>query len=133
MNQPLYILAAITAVSTLAASVPASAQPLEITVPRGDTVEVAPEGPAARTIQRSRLFDYHLDFDTRFDPGEAARDALPIVLTGPSTNPVRAVVIERHGLSLTQHQLRCQALYPTYEPAGDTYLGPDGIPRSCTY
>lgn len=132
MNQPLHIIAAITAVSTLAASLPASSQPVEITVP-GGAVEVAPEVPSPTTIQRSRLFDYHLDFDNRFDPGEAARNALPVVVTGPSINPVRAAVIDRHGLSFTQHQLRCQALYPTYEPAGDTYVGPDGIPRNCVY
>jgi hypothetical protein len=133
MNKPLHIVfAALAAVSAVAASMPASAQPLEITVP-GRTAEPVPLPPSDRAVQRSKLFDYHLDFDIRFEPGEAALDALPVVRTGPSINPVRAVLIERHGLSLAQHQLRCQSLYRTYEPVSDTYVGPDGIPRNCVY
>ncbi|HEV7275005.1 MAG TPA: hypothetical protein VGN80_01830 [Devosiaceae bacterium] len=132
MNQPLHTIAAIAVVANLSAILPASSQPIEITVP-GGAVEAVPEVPPPTTIQRSRLFDYHLDFDNRFDPGEAARNALPVVVTGPSVDPVRAAVIDRHGLSLTQHQLRCQSLYPSYEPASDTYVGPDGIPRNCVY
>lgn len=133
MNQPFHVfVAALAAISALVAATPASAQPIEITVP-GGAVEPAPLAPSDRVILRSRLFDYHLEFDNRFDPGRAALDALPVVRTGLSINPVRAVVLNRNGLSLAEHQLRCQSLHPTYEPVSDTYLGADGIPRNCVY
>lgn len=132
MNPALRTAAALAAMSALACAAPAAAQPIEITVP-GGTVEPAPLAPSNRTIRPSRLFDYHLDFDTRFDPGEAALDSQFYVRTLPSINPVRAAVLDRHGISLAEHQLRCQALYPSYDLVSDTYLGQDGIPRSCIY
>lgn len=133
MNQPFHIaLAALAAISVATASAPATAQPIEITVP-GGTVEPAPLAPSDRVVLPSRLFDYHLEFDNRFDPGRAALDAQPVVRTGPSINPVRAVVLNRNRLSLAEHQLLCQSLHPTYELVSDTYLDADGIPRNCVY
>jgi hypothetical protein len=116
----------------LAAGSPASAQPLDITVP-GGTIEPTPFAPSERVVRPSRLFDYHLDFDMRFDPAEAALDSQFYVRTLPSVNPVRAAVLERHGTSLAEHQLRCQSLHPSYDLVSDTYLDADGIPRNCVY
>jgi hypothetical protein len=124
--------AALAIVSGLAGAVPAMAQPIEITVP-GGTVQPAPLAPSNRTVRPSRLFDYHLDFDNRFDPGEAALDSQFYTRRRPSMNLVRAAVLDRHGISLAEHQLRCQSLHATYEPVSNTYLGPDGLPRHCVY
>jgi hypothetical protein len=134
MNQPFRIaVAALAAISALVGvTTPASAQPIEITVP-GGAVEPAPLVPSDRVVLPSRLFDYHLEFDNRFDPGRAAIDAQPLVRTGLSINPVRTVVLNRNRLSLAEHQLLCQSLYPSYEPVSDTYLDLDGIPRNCVY
>lgn len=124
--------AALVVVSALASTGPAIAQPVEITVPRG-SVEPAPLAPSDRAVRPSQLFDYHLDFDTRFDPGEAALDSQFYVGRQPSINRVRAVVLERNGVSLAEHQLLCQELHETYDPVSDTYFDGSGIPRNCVY
>jgi hypothetical protein len=126
--------ACLAAVATLAAGVPVSAQPLRITVTNPRVIETpSPLAPSGRLVRPSTLFDYHLDFRANFDPGKAAQDSQFFSRPSPSFNAVRAVVLDSNNESLAQHQLRCQSLHPTYEPAGDTYLGPDGIPRSCIY
>lgn len=130
-------LAALAGTLALAWALPAAAQPLRITVTGPGVIEppllepplLAP--PSGRTVQPSTLFDYHLDFEGNFDPGKAAADSQFFSRPTPALNMVRAAVLNRNGESLAEHQLRCQALYPTYELAGDTYLGPDGTPRYC--
>lgn len=134
MKTAYIVLAAIAVVAALAGTAPASAQPLRITVTDPGVIEpplLAP--PSGRFVRPSTLFDYHLDFGRNFDPGKAAEDSQFFSRPSPAIHTVRAAVLDRHGESIAEHQLQCQALYPTYEPAGDTYLGPDGIPRYCVY
>jgi hypothetical protein len=129
------MLSALIGATVLACALPVSAQPLRITVTDPGVIEPPPlvEPPSRRFVRPSTLFDYHLDFGGNFDPGKAAADSQFFVRPDPAINPVRAAVLERTGESIAEHQLRCQLLHPTYEPAGDTYLGPDGIPRPCVY
>lgn len=125
---------ALISISALASAAPAVAQPLRITVTDPGLIEPPLlERPSGRFVRPSRLFDYHLDFGGNFDPAKAAMDSQFFSRPSPAVHPVRAAVIERHGESIAEHQLRCQALYPSYEPVSDTYFGPDGIPRDCIY
>jgi hypothetical protein len=128
------VVAALIAAAALASAATASAQPLRITVTDPGVIEPPlREPPSGRFVRPSTLFDYHLDVDRNFDPGRAAEDSQFFSRPSPAIHPVRAAVLDRHGESIAEHQLRCQQLHPTYEPAGDTYLGPDGIPRYCIY
>jgi hypothetical protein len=71
-----------------------------------------------------------------FDPAAAAINALNVsnfyLPRGRSPfNFDRAATLNRTGESLAEHQLRCQALYDSYDLASDTYLAGNGIPRPC--
>lgn len=133
-NSVSVIAAGLTAIVALAAA-PVLAQPLQITVTDpGLIVEEQPgQPPPGRYERPSKLFDYHLNFNTNFDPGEAAMDSQFVNRPGPAIHTVRAAVLDRNNESLAEHQLRCQAMYATYEPVSDTYLGSDGIPQYCVY
>jgi hypothetical protein len=125
---------ALATAAALAFAAPASAQPLRITVTGPGPIErPLVEPPSGRSVRPSTLFDYHPDFGENFDPGEAAMNSQFFSRPSPAIHMVRAAVLERHGLSIAEHQLRCQAMHATYEPVSDTYLGPDGIPRYCIY
>ncbi len=125
--------ATFVAIAALGCALPATAQPLEITVTEPAVIDTRPLAPAESVTLPSRLFDYRPNIGGQFDPGLAALDSQFLTRPGPSTNMVRAAVLDRNGVSLAQHQLRCQALHPSYEPVSDTYLGPDGLPRNCVY
>jgi hypothetical protein len=129
------ICAALVTIAALATSaMPASAQPLRITVTDPGVIEPPlREPPSGRFVQPSTLFDYHLDLGGNFDPAKAAMNSQFYSRPSPAVHAVRAAVLDRTGESLAEHQLRCQALHPTYEPTSDTYLDQDGIPRFCVY
>jgi hypothetical protein len=112
---------------------PASAQPLQITVTDPRVIQPEPLGPSEGLVRPSRLFDYHPNIGQPFDPAIATLDAHHYSRPGPAINLVRAEVLERNTVSLAEHHLRCQSMHATYEPASDTYLGSDGIPRPCRY
>lgn len=112
----------------------AIAQPLDITV-RGGRI-VTPD-TAPRPIYNDD-YVYGDRSNPRFDPAAAAINAINISHFYPPRNQSvsnidRAATLERTGTSIVEHQLRCQAAHPTYELAGDTYLGPDGIPVPCRF
>jgi hypothetical protein len=71
-----------------------------------------------------------------FDPAAAAINALNVsnfyLPRGRSPfNFDRAATLNRTGESLAEHQLRCQAIYDSYDLASDTYIARNGIPRPC--
>jgi hypothetical protein len=77
-----------------------------------------------------------LDPTQSFDPANAAINALNVsnfyLPRGRSPfNFDRAATLNRTGESLAEHQLRCQALYDSYDLASDTYIASNGIPRPC--
>lgn len=125
---------ALVALAVISVAAPVSAQPLRITVTEPGLIEPAPPlVPSGRLVRPSTLFDYQLDFESNFDPGKAAADSQFFSRPTPALNMMRAAVIESTGESIAEHQLRCQALFSTYEPVSDTYLDEDGIPRDCFY
>lgn len=132
MSKFLSAFAGLSAVAIIALASPVIAQPLRIVVTDPGLIEPV-RVPSVRYVLPSRLFNYHLEFGTNFDPAKAAMDSQFLTSPTPSINLVRAEVVEYHGESLAEHQLRCQAMHASYEPAGDTYLGRDGIPRPCSY
>jgi len=125
----------VAALFAMATASLAVAQPLRIVVTEPGVI--APiRVPAGRYALPSRLFDPQLDvldITGNFDPGEAALDAQLFTVSTPAVNMVRADVIEANGESIVEHQLRCQQMHSSYEPASDTYRGRDGLPRLCTY
>lgn len=119
--------------ATLALTVPALAQPVDITVPFG---------PGSSPDSAPRLFYdddyvYGTPFNPHyFDPAAAAINALNISHFYPprghrSLNIDRAITLNATGDSIAEHQARCQAAYPSYDLASDTYLAANGIPRPC--
>jgi hypothetical protein len=120
-------------VGFVVAAVPASAQ-TEITVFGGqvDDFDFFP-----RPIYND---DYvvgrRLDPGQNFDPANAAINALNVsnfyLPRGRSPfNLERAATLNRTGESLAEHQLRCQAIYDSYDLASDTYIAANGVPRPC--
>ena len=83
---------------------------------------------------RSPVYDYRdvLPFDFRFNPGRAAELSVVGRIADPAIDLVRAVILDREGISMAEHQLRCQQLYPGYDPVSNTYYGPDGVPQYCS-
>ena len=111
----------------------ALAQPVEIIVPY--------YGPGDASASAPRFF-YDDDYvygdpwNPNFDPAAAAINALNISRLHPprggsAFNIDRAITLNATGDSILEHQLRCQAAYPSYDLASDTYLGANGIPRPC--
>ena len=127
-------LAALVVIAGMTTAAPAIAQPLQIIVTDPGLIE-PPPAPVPPVVP-SRLLDYNLDIldiTGNFDPGEAALDSQVFSVPTPAINMVRADVLEANGESIAEHQLRCQQMHASYEPASDTYLGGDGLPRLCIY
>jgi hypothetical protein len=130
--------------ATLAASAPALAQPLRITVP-GGTVRPDPN------LQRHYLFGFDNDPTARatlwndyrtphrlgepFDGARAALDAEaiahPPIRFRQQWNADLAATQIRTGDSFAGHWLRCQQAFPGYDLVTNTYWAPGGIPRPC--
>lgn len=49
----------------------------------------------------------------------------------PAVDLILARSLTRNNESLLQHMLRCQRTYPTYNPATNFFVGPNGIPQPC--
>jgi len=130
------------AMAVILAAVPLSAvaQPLEIYVPYTGPGLYVPYDPA--TLPR---FDFPHDYVygnpeypsyPNFDPAAAAINAELAI--HPRTRQLHldyelADTLIRTGQTATQHYLRCQARYPTYDLASDTYLDSNGFPRRCRF
>ena len=131
--------------AALAASTPALAQAVHITVPGG--------GLPDPTLQRHYIFGFDNDPTARailwndfltpertggaFDGARAARDAEaiahPRVRFRQQWNPDLAATLVRTGDSFATHWQRCQRIYPSYDLVTNTYFGPGGIPRQCRF
>jgi hypothetical protein len=111
---------------------PAMAQPLTIVVPGGSYFAVPDDTPSFNNSPN--IYRAPLDPAGRFDPGQAAINAIHhsnFWLRGSSFNYNRMVTLNATGDSLLEHQMKCQAAYPSYDLASDTYIGSHGIPRPC--
>lgn len=111
---------------------PALAQPLDILVPGG----VFLPDPTPPDFPDRRIVRTPVTPNGNFDPAQASLNALAISNFYPprnftSFNYDRALTLNATGTSILEHQLRCQAAYPTYDLASDTYLGGNGLPRPC--
>jgi hypothetical protein len=133
-------------VAALAASTPALAQAVHITVPGGSQL---PDP----TLQRHYVFGFDNDptarailwndfltperFGGPFDGARAARDAEaiahPTVRFRQQWNPDLAATLIRTGDSFATHWQRCQRIFPSYDLVTNTYFGPGGIPRQCRF
>lgn len=117
-----------------AATLPAPAQPLVITVPGGTEVY---EGPVLPPSSPYPLVSPPPQIGGRFDPGQAAINAMATVpwarhaAATEAPSPVLAETLLRTGDSFAEHWRRCQARYGSYSVADDTYLDAAGIPRAC--
>lgn len=126
------LLPALAVLASIAAVPPAAAQPLDITVYGGRVYS----DPAPRIHDDSYIVRTPVDPGMRFDPGQAAINALAVsnfwLPRGRSTfNVDRAMTLNATGESLAEHQLRCQATYGSYDLVSDTYIGRNGIPQPC--
>lgn len=111
---------------------PAAAQPLDITVYGGRVYT----DPAPRIHEDSYIVRTPVDPAMRFDPGQAAINALAVSHFWPARgfsplNVDRAMTLNATGDSLAEHQLKCQVMHASYDLVSDTYIGRYGIPRPC--
>ncbi|HHY51008.1 MAG TPA: BA14K family protein [Alphaproteobacteria bacterium] len=126
------LLPVVALVAGIAAVTPALAQPLDITVRGGSIIEDNPP----RLHDDSFIVRTPVDPGFRFDPGQAAINALAVSHFYPPRgfsplNIDRAITLNATGDSILEHQLKCQAAYPSYDLASDTYISSNGIPRPC--
>lgn len=126
---------------------PAVARPLSIVVPYGGSRVVQVPQPHSLPVPHTSVqpeFYFNRDYlfystdpwSYNFDPAAAAINASNAIYhreVPPSINWVRAATLDRTGESMLQHQLKCQARYPSYDMASDTYLGAHGIPTDCLF
>lgn len=120
-------------VATVAVVGPAVAQPLQIVVPGGSYFSY-PDDDVPNFNSSPDVFRAPVDPSGRFDPAQAAINALHhsrFWLRGSMFNVDRAVTLNATGDSILEHQLKCQAVYASYDLASDTYIGSNGIPRPC--
>jgi hypothetical protein len=137
-------LPSIILVAALAASTPAVAQPLHITVPGGSEL-------SDPTLQRHYIFGFDNDPDARailwndyltpdrfggpFNGARAAMDAEsiahPKVRFRQQWNYDTAATLSRTGDSFSEHWLKCQRAFASYDLVTDTYTGAGGLPRPC--
>jgi hypothetical protein len=125
----------IAAVGFIATALPAAAQ-TEIFVFGGD-VEAGVQTVSPSTFDSSRIVTGPVfDPGGRFDPAQAAINAINVSHFFPRRghspfNFDRALTLNETGESLAEHQLRCQALYDSYDLVSDTYYSRSGIPLPC--
>ena len=127
-------LSVILATAAAVAATPAFAAPLYITVPGGNYVyegtELPPNGPDVYVFPPPEI-------GAPFDPAGAAANAMQHVPWAQHTrvsladnaNLVRTLA--RTNDSLAMHWTKCQARYPTYNLADDTYTDGNGLPQNC--
>jgi hypothetical protein len=126
------LLPVVAIIAGLASVAPVYAQPLDITVYGGSTYY----DPTPRYHDDNYVVRTPVTPGGRFDPGQAAINGLIVShfwsQPGHSTfNVDRAITLNATGDSILEHQLKCQAAYPSYDLASDTYLTRNGIPRPC--
>jgi hypothetical protein len=127
------LLALSIACLTIAISVPAMAQPLDIIV-RGGNPATLPS-----PIWQGNDYNYGWPNNAHgdnFDPAAAAINALNVSFPRRGSNfPVnisRAGDLANHRGSWTERQEVCQARYSSYDMISDTIIV-NGLPRRCPY
>jgi hypothetical protein len=127
---------AICAVALVAAAcvaaTPAAAQPPRVIV-RGATPILPPAPYVFNGNPSYGWYDpsgiYEDPFSRYYDPAGKIPDDR---YYGPkAVDLILARTLDRNNESIMGHMLRCQAHYPTYNPATDRYYGAHGIPVPC--
>ncbi len=130
------LLPSLLVAAALAVPVPAVAQPLEVYVPYTAPPRGYDPSVFLPRFQYPHYQIYGNPYDLgNFDPAAAAINAELAI--HPRTRQIQLdpelfSTLARTGENATEHFLRCQARYPSYDLASDTWLD-NGLPRRCRY